>query len=116
MSVGSPPSCATSNGWPSRPLPTPLVTLWAEWNGLRDVRSPDGLDDDEAETFSAETGDRMTVLEDRITATPPRSFAAALAQISVLIFRAEAGVPHAKDPTLVDLQKGVETTLQGIAA
>lgn len=96
--------------------PEPLITLWAEWNGLRDSRVPDGLDDDEAETFTARTGDRMTELEGRITATTPNSFAGALVQISALIFRVDAGHPHTNEPALVDLQKGIEATLAGIVA
>ena len=91
----------------------PLVALYAKWHALEWRRAPEGLTEDETERFHARTGDEADAVSVEIIGAPAKTLIGAYAQIALLKFWDENGVPDRLEAALARFYGHVEAALQG---
>ena len=91
----------------------PLVALYAKWRALEWRKPPEGLTEDEAESFTDRTADEADAVSVEIIAAPAKTLIGAYAHIALLKFWAENGIPDRLEAALARFYGHVEAALQG---
>ena len=92
-----------------------LVALWAKWHALEWRPVPEGLTDDEADNFNAQSADQADDVAIEIVSALPHTLIGAYAQIVLLAYWAENAVPAGCNAALARLYSRVEAALQDAA-
>ncbi len=97
------------------PAADPLVALYAKWHALEWRRVPEGLTDDEAEAFNAQSADLADAVATEIVSASPDTLVGLFAQMAVLRYWAENAVPERAEAAVGRLCGRIEAALQDAA-
>ena len=90
----------------------PLVALYAKWNALEWHKVPEGLTEDEAESFNARSADEADAVAVQIIAAPAQTLLGAYAQIALLDYWAENLAPDRAKTALGRFHDSIKSALQ----
>ena len=95
--------------------PDPLVALWSKWWALEWQRIPEGLTEEEGERFTARKADQAVDVAIEIISASPDTVVGFFAQMAVLKYWADNGIPNSANAALDRFNGRIEKALQDAA-